>query len=471
MTDEHGTQDSDPGWHLTGPGDSDDSGCSELADGAGGIGTGGPGQAGQGRAWRRDAHPDIEVLDAYLDTHPDPPGPGASPGVTASRVDRHLRSCLACQDTLSALRRVRAELARLASMTMPDDVAERIQAALAARSGASAAGGRPAGRPLGTDPADGLDDAADVPAADITPAGIRRMSLVDGASGSRPGSGPRPRSGSRQHDAGGRRGRPAGNRSSGARDWISIAAACVALVAFGAAVLAVRGLTSGTSAETTADAAVAAANPAEAGTFGAAAQPQREALPTAASSAANEAAAAGGTSAAGSGWVLVADTDKVLRPAGVVAHGQQLLAGQLAMTRLAWSALGSRSGATEAAAPTSAATNGAATAASSPPSAGAGAASADQAAGADQVLATTPESLARVYDTPQLRMCYETLSAQTGGSVIALDRVRFDDQQAIMLVLSVAGQPTTAHLVVIDAHCGSVPIPGAVWYSVNASRG
>ncbi|WP_050796022.1 anti-sigma factor [Parafrankia sp. EUN1f] len=470
MTDEHGTQDSDPGWHLTGPGDADDSGCSDLMGGAGGAGTGGtggvggtgaggPGQAGQGRAWRRDAHPDIEALDAYLDTHPDPQGPGAPSGITASRVDRHLRSCTVCQETLTALRRVRAELAQLARMTMPEDVAERIQAALTARSGAVASSDRAAGRPAGTDPAGGLGDAADVPAADITPAGIRRMSFVDGASGSR--------SGSRRNGAGGRRGRPAGNRGSGARDWISIAAACVALVAFGAAVLAVRGLTSGTSAETTADAAVAAANPAEAGTFGAAAQPQREALPTAASSAANETTAAGGASAAGDGWVLVADTDEVLRPAGVIAHGQQLLAGQLAMTRLAWSALGTRSGSPEAAAPASGATTWAATAVSPPPTTGA----ADQAAGADQVLATTPESLARVYDTPQLRMCYETLSAQTGGSVLALDRVRFDDQQAIMLVLSVAGQPTVAHLVVIDAHCGSVPVPGAVWYSVNAKRG
>ncbi|OAA21563.1 hypothetical protein UG55_105810 [Frankia sp. EI5c] len=76
----------------------------------------------------------------------------------------------------------------------------------------------------------------------------------------------------------------------------------------------------------------------------------------------------------------------------------------------------------------------------------------------------------RAVGTTQLRMCYDSLAAQAGGTVLALDRVRFDGQEAILLVISLPGQGNAARLVVIDAHCGVVPVSSAVLYSVNASR-
>jgi hypothetical protein len=66
-------------------------------------------------------HPDGELLGAYADGE-------RTPG----SVDRHVRSCADCQRAVHALRGVRVELARLASVTMPPEVANRIQAALAA---------------------------------------------------------------------------------------------------------------------------------------------------------------------------------------------------------------------------------------------------------------------------------------------------------------------------------------------------
>jgi hypothetical protein len=68
-----------------------------------------------------DQHPDIEHLDAYADGDHAP-----------SSVAPHIRDCPQCRDTVTALQRVRRELAALASVTMPDDVAERLRAALAA---------------------------------------------------------------------------------------------------------------------------------------------------------------------------------------------------------------------------------------------------------------------------------------------------------------------------------------------------
>jgi hypothetical protein len=66
-------------------------------------------------------HPDGELLDAYADGE-------RTPG----SVDRHIRGCAACQQTVVALRGVRIELARLAPISMPPDVARRIQEALTA---------------------------------------------------------------------------------------------------------------------------------------------------------------------------------------------------------------------------------------------------------------------------------------------------------------------------------------------------
>ena len=66
-------------------------------------------------------HPDGELLDAYADGE-------RTPG----SVDRHVRGCTACQRTVVGLRDMRVELARLAPISMPPDVARRIQDALMA---------------------------------------------------------------------------------------------------------------------------------------------------------------------------------------------------------------------------------------------------------------------------------------------------------------------------------------------------
>lgn len=423
MTDKHGAQDSDPGWHLGDP---------TGADGAHGPGPltdpDAPDDAladDTSSVTRRGSHPDIEVLDAYLDTHPEPPGPGRSRVITASRVDRHVRGCITCQETLAALHRVRAELARLATMTMPDEVAARIQAALASRSGAGGDDAEPA---PGRGPTDGSGEA-------------RRA-------GSGPGRVGGGLVGGRQNSRASRRGQAAQSRDRIPRDWVSIAAACVALLAFGTALLAVRALTGGGSESYSA--ATSASDPAVEVAADSASGPAAAAAP--APDADTDALA----EAPGRSFVLVGDSDEVLRPATVVAHGHALLAGRIAVTRLAWSMVGAPS--PRADDPLAA-----------PPRAG-GSGPGDAQGRQSTPMQNTPESLVRLIDTPQLRMCYDGLAAQTGGAVIALDRVRFDDQAAIMIVLSVAGQPTSTRLVIIDAHCGIVPAHSAVWYSVNANR-
>ncbi|MEX5635484.1 hypothetical protein [Parafrankia sp. FMc2] len=502
MTDKHGAQDSDPGWHLGDPTGADDApgpGPGSLTD------PDAPDDAladDSSSATRRGSHPDIEVLDAYLDTHPDPPGPGRSRVITASRVDRHVRGCVTCQETLAALHRVRAELARLATMTMPDEVAARIQAALASRSGAGGDDAEPA---PGRGPTDGSGEARQ--AGQTTkagrsggpggPGGTNGTSAGDGplrapgaggmhdhpggpgtatsgglgsrrsrgAGGLRrrrrerePGRGPGRVGGGlvggglvggRQDSRAPRRGQAAQSRDRITRDWVSIAAACVALLAFGTALLAVRALTGGGSesysaATSASDPTVEVAADSASGPAAAAA-PVPDARDTQALAEAPD-----GT------FVLIGDSDEVLRPATVVAHGHALLAGRIAVTRLAWSVAGARS--PRADDPLTA------------PSRAGGSGPGDAQGGQSTPMQNTPESLVRLIDTPQLRMCYDGLAAQTGGAVIALDRVRFDDQAAIMVVLSVAGQPTSTRLVVIDAHCGIVPAHSAVWYSVNANR-
>ncbi|WP_051102491.1 hypothetical protein [Parafrankia elaeagni] len=498
MTDKHGAQDSDPGWHLGDPSGADDAhGPGPLTD------PGAPDDApadDTSSVTRRGSHPDIEVLDAYLDTHPEPPGPGRSRVITASRVDRHVRGCVTCQETLAALHRVRSELARLATMTMPDEVAARIQAALASRSGAGGDDAEPApgrgptdgsgearragqvakadrpggtngphgphgphadGGPLGGPGAGGMHD--DHPGGAAAPGGLgsrrprvaagRRPRRLEREPGRGPGRGPGRVGGglvgSRQDSRASRRGQAAQGRDRITRDWVSIAAACVALLAFGTALLAVRALTGGGSESYSA--ATSASDPAVEVAADSASGPAAAAAPVPDTRDTRALAEApDGT------FVLVGDSDEVLRPATVVAHGHALLAGRIAVTRLTWSVAGAPSPRADDPLP-------------APPRAGESGPG-DALGGQSTPLQNTPASLARLIDTPQLRMCYDGLAAQTGGAVIALDRVRFDDQAAIMIVLSVAGQPTSTRLVILDAHCGIVPAHSAVWYSVNANR-
>jgi hypothetical protein len=75
-------------------------------------------------------HPNVESLDDYAN------GENA-----CLDVDRHVRACGECREAVAALRRVRADLASLAHVTMPPDVAARIQAALDAVPAGSAGPG------------------------------------------------------------------------------------------------------------------------------------------------------------------------------------------------------------------------------------------------------------------------------------------------------------------------------------------
>ncbi|OHV27264.1 hypothetical protein BBK14_05200 [Parafrankia soli] len=486
VTDEHGAHAPDPGWRPgdRGPRTRAGTAAQRMTDGRT---TGG--------------HPDVEALDAYLDARPDPSDQGFPLEPATARVERHVHSCATCQEALTALRRVRADLARLASMTMPADVAERIQAALAARSAtdiraresarsgrgprAGTVGGPPRPRRrlgrVGSLPAAGLvapgeferkstpgnagrgtagtgPDAADrdsgiaeqgTAGPDITAHGTTRGSTEPGRP---PISGaPRPP----RHGGGRRRGGLAGAGGRVARDWVSIAATCVALVAFGAAVLTLRGLTAGGG-----DASSTAANDAPTALSGASqtAGPEAARVPGPAAAAAVP-SASGTPEEPSAAFTMVADSGEAVRAGDIVVHGRSLLTGRIPTTMLTWSVLPALSGAT-----------------SVPPAAGEEQATDDGASttvpGTDPsaASATTPETLARVIDTPQLRMCYDSLTAQTGGSVLALDRVRFDGQRALLVVLSVAGQPAAARVVVIDARCGVVPMPGAVLYTVNTTR-
>jgi hypothetical protein len=140
-----------------------------------------------GPAGRRPrAHPDVEALDAVA-------GGGGSRSTA-----RHLAGCDECTEAVDALRRVRAQLAHLASVTMPDDVAARIGATLAnaRRPAADDLGARtghlsdPAD-PVGvrattsatanpaTDPATGPDAAAPAPAAGAGASGAARRAATD----------------------------------------------------------------------------------------------------------------------------------------------------------------------------------------------------------------------------------------------------------------------------------------------------
>ncbi|CAI7980669.1 conserved hypothetical protein [Frankia sp. Hr75.2] len=527
VTDEHGAHAPDPGWRPgdRGPRTRAGTAAQRMTDGRT---TGG--------------HPDVEALDAYLDARPDPSDQGFPLEPAAARVERHVHSCATCQEALTALRRVRADLARLASMTMPADVAERIQAALAARSAtdtraresarsgrgprAGTVGGPPRPRRrlgrVGSLPAAGLvapgeferkstpgnagrgtagtgPDAADrdsgiaeqgtagpgigepttisapdtrtpgtrapdTTAPDTTAPGIAEQGIAGPditAHGTTRGStepGRPPISGAPRpprHGGGRRRGGLAGAGGRVARDWVSIAATCVALVAFGAAVLTLRGLTAGGG-----DASSTAANDAPTALSGASqtAGPEAARVPGPAAAAAVP-SASGTPEEPSAAFTMVADSGEAVRAGDIVVHGRSLLTGRIPTTMLTWSVLPALSGAT-----------------SVPPAAGEEQATDDGASttvpGTDPsaASATTPETLARVIDTPQLRMCYDSLTAQTGGSVLALDRVRFDGQRALLVVLSVAGQPAAARVVVIDARCGVVPMPGAVLYTVNTTR-
>ncbi|WP_239331232.1 anti-sigma factor [Frankia sp. CiP3] len=119
-----------------------------------------------------DQHPDVERLDAYAEGSADADGNGSSSGVAL-----HIGACPQCRETVTALRRVRRELAALASVTMPEDVAERLRATLVSERNGRLPGSR--------------DSAAGQPAPSGSWRPGRHPGRIHGRLSSRPNGGPR----------------------------------------------------------------------------------------------------------------------------------------------------------------------------------------------------------------------------------------------------------------------------------------
>ncbi len=431
-----------------------------------------------------DRHPSVELIDAVA----------GGEQVTRSARE-HIVACPACRESVAALRRVRSDLSRLASMTMPGDVAERIQAALATRvpgpSGepgdehtttpdapddhatASSSGmaaltgvspgrhaavggpvrraGQPASARLAASPeSDGSlrgtassSGAPQSPAPPVPPAASRtpparphRGPRAGAARASgRPPTGPGPRLDGRGRRPGGHGGVPATSAAAPTpprRDWLSIAAVCVAFMAFGTAVLAIYGLRGGGSAQTLPD-------------------------PGRTPAAAEEAVVVHGS--ARSDLTTLADSRASLVQADVTRHALELLRGRVEGSQALALQLIDPWARSAAAQPTSAVS------ARSPQ----GAQAAPE--GTTSLQAAVAGRLRALLDTPQLRICYQSVLAMTGGKILAIDRARFDEEPAILIVLSVPMRPSAARLVVVDAQCGMTSASATPLYSATTVRG
>ncbi|WP_244957374.1 anti-sigma factor family protein [Candidatus Frankia nodulisporulans] len=398
-----------------------------------------------------DRHPDVELLDALA---------GGEPVARSAR--EHIDACPACRESVAALRRVRAELSQLAGLTMPGDVAERIQATLAHRLHTSvppvpepsaptdARSWPPASHPASEHhaaqvpmPAPPLDT-PDPASGTSGPAPARPLDPAEPSTPHRAPHTARPvrtRTGPKYapHRPAGRRGpgRRAGllcDPASGRRDWISIAAVCVAFVTFSAALFALRDLRGGTTST----------------------------LPEA------RAAQEPGADAAAPPMTMVANSHVAVLPTTIVPHGEALLDGgitgsmALAMGLTRVPTIGSAAQAARAGV-------------ADPPlgvlRSGPGSGAPGVNATGVRVLATTAAGRLRaLLDTPDLRTCYQSLLAQTGGSILGIDLVRYNGQAALLIVLSVPSQPSLGRLLVVDASCGMTRSSTAPLYSVIAKR-
>ncbi|WP_261567083.1 hypothetical protein, partial [Frankia gtarii] len=220
-------------------------------------------------------------------------------------------------------------------------------------------------------------------------------------------------------------------------DWVSIAAVCAAFLTFGAAVLAFYGLR-----VVDADHPVAAASVA----LG------------------RDSAGAAATSPAGpAGLTMMADSRTNLDPADVGQHSRELLAGQIAgSVTLPLQLTGPTGTIAERGTVVSATAAGVLPFQAVARQPGSVVAAPQAAAG---------QRLRALLDNPDLRTCYQSLIAQSGGEILAVDRVRYDSQPALLVVLSIPVQPAAARVLVVDAHCGIISASAALWYSATTRRG
>ncbi|MDT3444130.1 MULTISPECIES: anti-sigma factor [unclassified Pseudofrankia] len=225
-------------------------------------------------------HPDGELLDAYADGERTP-----------ASVDRHVRACADCQRAVVALRNVRVELSRLAPITMPPDVARRIQATL------SAAPTPAAPRPDRAGP----DDSRDRHAGRRAPGRVRRPPTHSAAA--RQLTAPPARSQVLPRSV-----RP---------ERLALLAACLLVVVAGAGLFVVWGHDSASSDRYAASSADMSAADSAAGAGAATpASGERALAPTAQALFADN-------------LIDVADSGAVLGPDAVAQHAKDLLAGRI----------------------------------------------------------------------------------------------------------------------------------------------
>ncbi len=346
-----------------------------------------------------DRHPDVEHLDAYADGD-----------LSASAVELHIRGCTQCGETVTALRRVRHDLAALASVTMPDDVATRLHAALIIEQDRH--------RPNSRDSPDTLEAgshglAPRRPVKWLRPprSHLRSQPRVSGRMRDRSHPGARPS-------------RPAGQVPA----WLSAAAACLTVVV---AVVGFVGILGRHTGRTSAGEAVSqVVAPLSADITG-----SSEGAPRSAVAGSTGGAVASATAGDGD-WdasvpAIFAHTGHLLNVADIPQHTLDLLSGRIKGTFRA--PLRDYGGA-----------------AAGPPAAAA--------------------SLVTELTQPDLRTCYLSLATETGGNIIALDLVAFDGQPAVLVVLSVPTNPDELRVIVLDERCGVTNIAAALWYSTTTSR-
>jgi hypothetical protein len=397
-------------------------------------------------------HPDPERLDAYA-------------GGDHSRRDvrDHVAGCPVCAETVASLRRVRGELARLAEVTMPDEMIRRLRA-LAPPTG-PAGPPEPAGPPgatgrasrpnhggpeqratagagpsepwyrSGTGPDAGADGDADgrdrrlrsprERTAGRRPRRRRHPDHSDPAD--RPGRSDRPlslglgrgasgfvpvRPQARRRAGGGPP--PGGGHDSGG-GLLALAAALLVVVAIGGAVLSRGGAARiGADSVTTASAGLTG-GPTPAGRLAAPARTEDDAP------------------APATGLVSVARTGAALDARNVADHGVALVAGR------------PRPLATVA---VTAALTGAVPAGLSAPARTA-------------LTALTGPGLVR---------CYEIIMGRYGGRLLAIDEVVYQKAPAALLVLTVPDDDQELRVLVLDRSCAAADVSEALWYGAVTSN-
>ncbi|MBX6388797.1 MAG: hypothetical protein IRZ08_07325 [Frankia sp.] len=374
------------------------------------------------RGERGHRHPDSELLDAYADGE-------RTPG----SVDRHVRACADCQQTVLALRRVREELARLAPVAMPPDVAARIQAAVAA------AATPPPGAPGQVAPAHPAARARRRRAGGVRPADGRPPAFAAAFRAS-PGA------------ASARRRVPA--------ERGALLVVLLLVVAAAAALTIWRPGGSLDDTSSSADAIAAEARP------GAEMAESAPGAGTLADDAVTSQATSDEVPVYDSGATVVPAEEAPQQPpsttggsaavATVTDHGRALLSGrESAVTALSLS---------RAAPPTVA-----------------------------EPTAAPTVAVAAALATPELLGCYRQLAADVGGPVLALDQVTYRGRAAVLVVLdapdgaAAAGAPgqrpgatpgapagalsaDTVAVAVVDPECNAAHLADALWYRATATR-